>query len=298
MPTDKEIRQRRKVLKEFAGDRSVWKLLEMKPKTRGKCFDLAEDLNGAFQDKALLALCDWRHKLKDPRPTMNKAVEIALRAAELLVKYHKPDRDMSPFWFPPAIYFSKLLSGEFDDRLVRMLPEFESWRSVELVTTLYLDVGHVMALTTGQYPDSWSDMIQAFLGVDSPFKKPPVSMSVDIRIRGEVIHLEEFLDEMPSGELYAQTHDVYRQLLTGHQDRSSDDLNKLMLEAVANYEQRADDELFEESFSTEGGPIDNAYCVDYRLATIVDHCYSARRDELPPSVIDHLWPPTPLKGKS
>jgi hypothetical protein len=249
---------RYRILKKFA-KRSV-KLSDMPAKpvrSARKAFEHAEDLTIAFKNWLSLGLCEWRHHLADPRLSLSNAYQAAVRASVITAKLFDPQVHFPPFPFADALFLSRLVNEQFDERFRKMLQPFSSWKTTPRVTS-YFDIGHYDTIITGHYPGDWTTFVTAFC-------------------------------EQQSHQLFSDTNLCYVHIITNSLANNHQAAVPYIETAVRLYSLRRDDQFYSELDPTDGWGHNHDFCTDYRLAAIVKHFFSGKAHLLQGVSTEHLW---------
>ncbi len=215
-----------------------------------------ESLMSAFDSWTELGLCEWKHALANPRNSLTVALTAAGRVASVLRPYYHADVIGYPFWFGPTIYVARLVTGQFQQHLMDLLPDFSCWRSAMTVPT-FADVGHVSAMVSGSYFAEWRKYLSA-------------------------------LEKQPECGLFLETQCCYMRIIQSGLSGAFSDGLKQIQQAANLFAQRQTDLWYSEMRSIEGGGVNNEHTIDYRLAAIVDHLYG-REKMIEDVLLEHGW---------
>lgn len=261
MPTEAEIQQRYDLLKFFAKASKTKLLLAQPADTREQVAELSDLLALAFLNWCAVGFCEWRHRLAPSRKALARAHKVATFTARCFASHDDPVKGEPWFWFSQAAYVARLVTGTFPADLLARLPPFDAWRQVSGIRVTFVDVGHLVALTTGRYPADWDDLCAAFAA----------------QFQGKAA-------------LAMETHDCYRQLIAAATAGETGRALAVVVRLDELFLHRADDPFYADSPSWEGYDLNNPYAVDYRLAAILLHCAEAGMPELATVPSPHRWP--------
>jgi hypothetical protein len=217
--------------------------------------EAAEDLTSAFWDYAYVGMLEWRWGLGAARKTFQSAQEVALLAAQSLTLYRDSPSFCLMFPFHTAVFFSHILTGEFDATLLELLPDFSIWESV-FPLIWPSDVAHITALLKGKYPQGWSAFLKA-------------------------------CQQETSWDLFSRSQQSYARIIVGSKTNEPEKIADEIRQTGALFEERASDSFYYDFPLLEGAGMGPRYILDYRLAVIARSCLSngSLLQSLPPFVL-------------
>lgn len=249
-------RLRLKTLRELAQLARPQDLPQGTVRSQRRAAEIVVSLDHAFGLWASVGYCEWRLNAKSPRSALAIAHSAALRAAELVQPYRAMDGVVCSFSFPAAAYLSYLLSNSFSAEILALLPPASAWR-VDGPLPLYLDSAHLIALSGGAYPDEWDKCCTN-------------------------------LASYTECGLIVQTHQLYQKVIASAQQGRL--LTQELTELADLYNQRGADEYFSNDLPRiEGGGGHNEFCIDFRLAVIIEKYYRTQKPKLSKRVRLHSW---------